>query len=129
MYPILFTIYLSSTRPLYCLWVRKIAEWVANSVDPDQTPRSAASDLGLHCLLISVCPNTYSKYGNFIKSNPLRNHLGSAPKKNKKNNKKKTKNKQTKNMTTRAQNYKPKKRKATSPVFPNKVIKMLDRIH
>ena len=22
----------------------------ANSVDPDQTPRSAASDLGLHCL-------------------------------------------------------------------------------
>ena len=25
---------------------------VANSVDPDQTPRSAASDLGLHCLLM-----------------------------------------------------------------------------
>ena len=24
----------------------------ANSVDPDQTPHSAASDLGLHCLLI-----------------------------------------------------------------------------
>ena len=24
----------------------------ANSVDPDQTPRSAASDLGLHCLLM-----------------------------------------------------------------------------
>ena len=24
----------------------------ANSEDPDQTPRSAASDLGLHCLLI-----------------------------------------------------------------------------
>ena len=23
---------------------------MANSVDPDQTPRSAASDLGLHCL-------------------------------------------------------------------------------
>ena len=23
---------------------------LANSVDPDQTPRSAASDLGLHCL-------------------------------------------------------------------------------
>ena len=29
----------------------KIAEWVANSVDPDQTPRSVASDLGLYCLL------------------------------------------------------------------------------
>ena len=26
----------------------------ANSVDPDQTPRSAASDLGLHCLLMSL---------------------------------------------------------------------------
>ena len=32
----------------------KIAEWVANTVDPDQTPRFAASDLGLHCLLRSV---------------------------------------------------------------------------
>ena len=27
----------------------KIAELVANSVDPDQMPHSAASDLGLHC--------------------------------------------------------------------------------
>ena len=26
----------------------------ANSVDPDQTPRSAASDLGLHCLQMSL---------------------------------------------------------------------------
>ena len=26
----------------------------ANSVDPDQTPRSAASDLGLHCLPMSL---------------------------------------------------------------------------
>ena len=26
----------------------------ANSVDPDQTPRSAAPDLGLHCLPLSV---------------------------------------------------------------------------
>ena len=31
--------------------VYKIAEWVANSVDPDQIPRFAASDLCLHCLL------------------------------------------------------------------------------
>ena len=28
------------------------------SVDPDQTPRSAASDLRLHCLLRPVRPNT-----------------------------------------------------------------------
>ena len=27
---------------------------MANSVDPDQTPRSAASDLGLHCLSMSL---------------------------------------------------------------------------
>ena len=36
---------------------------MANSVDPDETPRSAASHLGLHCLLRPVCPNTYGKYG------------------------------------------------------------------
>ena len=41
----------------------KIAGWVANSVDPDETPRSAASHLGLYCLLKPVCPNTYGKYG------------------------------------------------------------------
>ena len=34
--------------------VSKIAGWVANSVDPDQTPRSAASDLDLHCLLVKT---------------------------------------------------------------------------
>ena len=27
-----------------------MVELFANSEDPDQTPRSAASDLGLHCL-------------------------------------------------------------------------------
>ena len=30
--------------------VIKVVELLANSGDPDQTPRSAASDLGLHCL-------------------------------------------------------------------------------
>ena len=43
---------------------RKIAGCV-NSVDPDETPHSAASHLGLHCLLRPVCPNTYGKYGNY----------------------------------------------------------------
>ena len=42
---------------------------MANSVDPDETPRSAASHLGLHCLLRPVCPNTYDKYGNL--KNPM----------------------------------------------------------
>ena len=36
------------------------ARRVANNVDPDQ---SAASDPGLYCLLMSVCPNTQSKFG------------------------------------------------------------------
>ena len=30
--------------------LRKMAKLFANSGDPDQTPHSAASDLGLHCL-------------------------------------------------------------------------------
>ena len=30
-----------------------MAKLFANSGDPDQTPRSAASDLGLHCLPVT----------------------------------------------------------------------------
>ena len=36
---------------------KSAAGCVVNSVDPDQTPRSAASDLGLYCLLRHVCPS------------------------------------------------------------------------
>ena len=32
-----------------------------NSVDPDQTPHSAASDLGLHCLPMSLLWDTRHK--------------------------------------------------------------------
>ena len=39
----------------------KIAGGGANSVDPDETPHSAVSHLGLYCLLRPVCPNTYGK--------------------------------------------------------------------
>ena len=39
---------------------------MANSVDPDETPHSAASHLGLYCLLRPVCPNTYGKYGTTV---------------------------------------------------------------
>ena len=49
--------------PMLCL---KIAGWVANSVDPDETLRSVASHLGLYCLLRPVCPNTYGKYGTYF---------------------------------------------------------------
>ena len=41
---------------------QKIVSCMANSVDPDQTPRSAASDLGLYCLLRPVFPHAYGKY-------------------------------------------------------------------
>ena len=40
----------------------KIAGLVANAVDSDEMPHSAASHLGLHCLLRPVCVNTYGKY-------------------------------------------------------------------
>ena len=46
--------------PMLCL---KIAGRVANSVDPDEMPHSAASHLGLYCLLRPVCPNICGKYG------------------------------------------------------------------
>ena len=48
---------------------------MANSVDPDQMPQSAASDLGLHCLQRPIGPNFFRK--NEKKTN----------KKNNKNNK------------------------------------------
>ena len=34
-----------------------------NCVDPDQMPRTAASDLGLHSLFRLVCPNAKGYYG------------------------------------------------------------------
>ena len=46
--------------------VSKNAGKVANNVDSDQTPPCAASDLGRHCLLRSICPNTYGIYDIFL---------------------------------------------------------------
>ena len=37
---------------------------MANKVDPDQTPCSAASVLGLDFLLKPLCPNICGKYDN-----------------------------------------------------------------
>ena len=37
-----------------------------NSVDPDQTPRTAASDLGLQCLLMSLLWDAKLKWVNSI---------------------------------------------------------------
>ena len=44
-----------SIEGLYCYllllpWFIRCSVFNANNVDPDQTPRSAASDLGPHCL-------------------------------------------------------------------------------
>ena len=57
---------------------------MANSVDPDETPRSAASHLGLYCLLRPVCPNTYGKYGTFFLVFPIKQDPVFWGKKNKK---------------------------------------------
>ena len=51
-----------------------IAGWVANSIDPNQTPRSAAFDLDLHCLLRIVFPILVN-YGSLIKSKPSNKEL------------------------------------------------------
>ena len=40
----------------------EISELNANSVDPDQTPHSEASDLGLHCLPMSLLWDARLKY-------------------------------------------------------------------
>ena len=46
----------------YLMLYLKIAGWVANSGDPDEMQHSAASHLGLLCLLVPFCLNMYGKY-------------------------------------------------------------------
>ena len=45
-----------------------------NSEDPDQTPRSAASDLGLHCLPITLLGVSRLQWVNIFLIAP-RNHM------------------------------------------------------
>ena len=40
-----------------------MAKLFANNVDPDQTPHSVASDLGLHCLPITILWGLQTKMG------------------------------------------------------------------
>ena len=49
--------------------LRKMAKLFANSGDPDQTPRSAASDLGLHCLPITLLRVSRLQWANLIQVN------------------------------------------------------------
>ena len=44
----------------------EISVFNINSVDPDQTPRSATSDLGLHCLPMSFLESAGLKWINYI---------------------------------------------------------------
>ena len=39
---------------IYIFLEKKMVKLFANSGEPDQTPRSAASDLGLHCLPVTL---------------------------------------------------------------------------
>ena len=45
---------LGTSRYEIYIFLEKMAKLFANGGDPDQTPRSAASDLGLHCLPITL---------------------------------------------------------------------------
>ena len=47
-------------------YLLKIVEWVVNSEDPDQTPRSASSDLSLYCFHWPVLPDAEIKYLQII---------------------------------------------------------------
>ena len=56
------------TCPFYSPLVRpKTAGWVANSVDPDQTPRSVLSDVGQHCFITKT--RLFKYIENFISKN------------------------------------------------------------
>ena len=54
----------------------------ANSVDPDQTPRSAASDLGLYCLLMSLLWDARLKWVQWLHLQWL-THFSLGPKRGK----------------------------------------------
>ena len=41
---------------------------MANSLEPDEMPHLLESDLGLHCLLRPVRPNTLGKYSSRMAS-------------------------------------------------------------
>ena len=60
---------ISSLRYAWLLsYFIEIPAFSANSVDPDQTPRSAASDLGQHCLPMSILWDARYKY---VKNSPF----------------------------------------------------------
>ena len=53
-----------SGKLLLLPWFTEIPVINANGVDPDQTPHSVASDLGLHCLPMSLLWDAMLKWVN-----------------------------------------------------------------
>ena len=53
--------YKSNSLHSVYVYVANTAGWVTDSVETDQTPRSAASDLVLYCLPWLVCPSLEDK--------------------------------------------------------------------
>ena len=51
-----------SISAILCMMYLNTASWIANSIDPNQTLHSAASDMDLHCLLRHNCLNFEGKY-------------------------------------------------------------------
>ena len=51
--------------------LRKIVKLFANSGDPDQTLHSAASDLGLHCLPITLLRVSRLQWVNMKLNSPI----------------------------------------------------------
>ena len=60
---------ISSKRGVWLIlllpWFTEIPVLNTNSVDPDQMPHFAASDLGLHCLPMSLLWDARHKWVNF----------------------------------------------------------------
>ena len=56
--------YTGSAQSYEFFLLQEIPVFNANSVDPDQTPQCAASDLGLHSLLISLLFDARLKWVN-----------------------------------------------------------------
>ena len=61
-----------------------MTELFANSGDPDQTPHSAASDLGLHCLPVTILLVSRLQWVNLCRKQDLIFHANS-PMENKEN--------------------------------------------
>ena len=56
-----------STTPFnYLSMCLKTAGWAASNPDLDQKLLSVASDMGLHCLLRPICPNTIGKHSMHV---------------------------------------------------------------